>query len=73
MHAKEILASPALRGLLSALEPRPGRAQETLRITVAALLVTELKKRHTVLPSAANSGFRGTRHSLRMAGTLSNL
>jgi hypothetical protein len=40
MHAKEILASPALRGLLSELEPRPGRAQETLRITVAALLVT---------------------------------
>lgn len=56
MHAKEILASPALRGLLSALEPRPGRAQETLRITVAALLVTALKKRHTVLLSAANSG-----------------
>ena len=40
MNAKQILASPALRGLWSELAPRPGRVQDTLRITVAALLVT---------------------------------
>ena len=40
MRAKQILASPTLRGLWSELAPRPGRVQDTLRITVAALLVT---------------------------------
>ena len=40
MNAKQILASPALRDLWSELAPRPGRVQDTLRITVAALLVT---------------------------------
>ena len=40
MNAKQILASSALRGLWSELAPRPGRVQDTLRITVAALLVT---------------------------------
>ena len=37
MRAKQMLASPAFGGVM---EPRPGRVQETLRITVAALLVT---------------------------------
>ena len=40
MNAKQILASPALRGLWSELAPRPGRVRNTLQITVAALLVT---------------------------------
>ena len=37
---KKILALPALRGLWIEPAPRPGRVQETIRITVAALLVT---------------------------------
>ena len=39
MHAKQIFASPAVQSLWSELEPRPGRLQDTLRITAAALLV----------------------------------
>jgi multidrug resistance protein MdtO len=39
MHTKRILASPTVLGIWSELAPRPGRLEETLRITVAALLV----------------------------------
>ncbi len=39
MHTKRILASPTVSGIWSELAPRPGRSQETIRITVAALLV----------------------------------
>src|SRR5262245_1296570 len=40
MYPKRILAFPAVSGIWSELQPRPGRLQETLRITVAALLMT---------------------------------
>jgi multidrug resistance protein MdtO len=40
MYSKRILASPTVSGICSELAPRPGRSQETLRITVAALLMT---------------------------------
>ena len=39
MHTKRILASPTVSGIWSELAPHPGRLQETIRITVAALLV----------------------------------
>ena len=39
MHTKRILASPTVLGIWSELAPRPGRLEETLRITVAALLL----------------------------------
>ena len=39
MYTKRILASPTVSGIWSELAPRPGRSQETVRITVAALLV----------------------------------
>ena len=39
MYTKRILASPTVSGMWSELAPRPGRSQETVRITVAALLV----------------------------------
>ena len=39
MYTKRILASPTVSGIWSELAPRPGRLQETIRITVAALLV----------------------------------
>jgi multidrug resistance protein MdtO len=40
MYTKQILASPTVLGMWSELAPRPGRVQETIRITVAALLMT---------------------------------
>jgi multidrug resistance protein MdtO len=39
MHSKRILALPTGLGIWSELAPQPGRLQETVRITVAALLV----------------------------------
>ena len=40
MHTKRILVSPTVSGIWSELAPRPGRLEETIRITVAALLMT---------------------------------
>jgi hypothetical protein len=40
MYTKRILASPTVSGIWSELAPRPGRVQDTIRITVTALLVT---------------------------------
>jgi hypothetical protein len=39
MYTKRILASPTVSGIWSELAPHPGRLQETIQITVAALLV----------------------------------
>ena len=39
MYTKRILASPTVSDIWSELAPHPGRLQETIRITVAALLV----------------------------------
>ena len=40
MYTKRILASPTVSDIWSELAPHPGRLQETIRITVAALLMT---------------------------------
>jgi len=40
MHPKRILVSSTVSDIWSELAPRPGRLEETIRITVAALLMT---------------------------------
>ena len=39
MYTKRILASPTVSGIWRELAPRSGSSQETIRITIAALLV----------------------------------